>query len=1055
MDPARAAAPGFAVLDSGIHHAREEEAILAFWRDARIFARSVEERDESRPFVFYEGPPTTNGRPGVHHVLGRTVKDLICRFWTMEGCKVRRKGGWDTHGLPVEIEVEKELGIDGKNAIETFGVAEFNARCRKSVFKYKDEWDQITERIGFWLDLESPYVTLDNDYIESVWWCLKQFWDKGRMYAGFKVVPYCPRCQTALSDHEVSQGYKTVTDPAVTVKFAVEGEPDTFILAWTTTPWTLPGNVALAVGPDIPYVKAEENGAFYYLAKDRMEVLSGEAAVAAELPGRALVGKRYRPLFDGLDLKAMTGKDAYYVAPADFVTTDEGTGVVHTAVMYGADDYALGRTLDLPMTHTVDETGRFTAFVPGFAGERVRAIDPEIVAYLEAHGLLYAREEYEHTYPFCWRCDSALLYYARHSWYLQTTAIKDAMLAENAAVQWFPAQVGENRFGNWLENNVDWSISRDRYWGTPLPLWECETPECEHRVMIGGRDDLVARGGTVPGDLHRPYIDDVTLECSACGGALRRVPEVIDVWFDSGSMPFAQWHYPFENKDVFRADFPADFISEGIDQSRGWFYSLLAIGTMIMGKSPFRAVVSNELILDAEGRKMSKRLGNTVDSWEILNAEGADALRWYLVANSPPWVSKRFSREGVTEVARRFFGTLRNIAAFLATYANVDGWTPPGSPPPAAERPVLDRWVLSRLDTVAASMREDLRGYQITRAARTLSAYIQDEVSNWYVRRNRRRFWKGETGPDKEAAYATLHEVLATTARLMAPIAPFLAETLHRTLVTPFDGNAPDSVHLAAYPAPGSGRRDPSLEESMSRAIAVTELVRAARSQAGIKVRVPLPAVKVLGGSPLDASLLEIVRDEVNVKAVEFTCPEAVTAYRLKPDFKALGPRFGGDVNRVAAAVKALDSAAVEAGMKGDAWEVSPPDLDPVVVRSSEVRVEETSAPGYVVVAEGELKVALDTRVSPELEREGWIRELVHRIQNQRKDQGLLLTDRIHLRLGVGEAIRDTVESHREFIEAEVLARSLELGPPDPGHEAWVVDGTDVTVFMETAAGRY
>jgi isoleucyl-tRNA synthetase len=1053
MHPAAGAAPGFAVLDSGVHQAREEEATLAFWRDARVFARSVEERDASRPFVFYEGPPTTNGRPGVHHVLGRTVKDLICRFWTMEGCKVRRKGGWDTHGLPVEIEVEKELGIDGKNAIETFGVAEFNARCRKSVFKYKDEWDRITERIGFWLDLESPYVTLDDDYIESVWWCLKQFWDKGRMYAGFKVVPYCPRCQTALSDHEVSQGYKTVTDPAVTVKFAVEGEPDTFILAWTTTPWTLPGNVALAVGPDIPYVKAEENGAFYYLAKARMEVLSGGAAVVAELPGRDLVGKRYRPLFDGLDLKATTGKDAYFVAPADFVTTDEGTGVVHTAVMYGADDYALGLKLDLPMVHTVDETGRFTADVPGFAGERVREVDPRIVDHLKEHGLLYARQAYEHTYPFCWRCDSALLYYARHSWYLQTTAIKDAMLAENAAVKWFPAQVGENRFGDWLENNVDWSISRDRYWGTPLPLWECGSADCDQRVMVGGRDDLLAHGGTVPGDLHRPYIDDVTLECSACGGVLRRVSEVIDVWFDSGSMPFAQWHYPFENADVFNEDFPADFVSEGIDQSRGWFYSLLAIGTMIMGKAPFRAVVSSEMILDAEGRKMSKRLGNTVDSWEILNAEGADALRWYLIANSPPWVSKRFAREGVTEVARRFFGTLRNIAAFLATYANVDGWTPPGSPPPPAGRPVLDRWILSRLDSVAVSMREDMRNYQITRAARTLSDFIQDEVSNWYVRRNRRRFWKGETGPDKEAAYATLHEVLAVTARLMAPLAPFLAETLHRTLVVPFDGTAPESVHLAAYPAPGSERRDPELEAAMARAVAVTELARAARSQAGIKVRMPLPAVKVLGAPPLDDALQEIIRDEINVKAVEFTGPEAVTAYRLKPDFKALGPRFGGDVNRVAAAVRALDSEAVAAGMKAASWPVSPEGLEPLVIRGSEVQVEETPAPGYVIAADGGLKVALDTRRSPELEREGWIRELVHRIQNHRKERDLLLTDRIRLRLGMDEGLRETAASYREFIEAEVLAPDLELGDPDAEHETWDVDGKTVTVTM-TVAGR-
>ncbi len=1042
----------FPVLDSATPRAAEEERVLEFWREQDIFQRSIDERDEERPFVFYEGPPTTNGRPGVHHVLARSVKDIVCRFWTMEGYKVRRKGGWDTHGLPVEIEVEKELGIEGKDEIEAYGVAEFNARCRKSVFKYREEWNRLTERIGFWLDLEHPYITLENDYIESVWWLLSQWWKRGLFYAGFKVVPYCPRCQTALSDHEVSQGYQTVKEPSVYVKFPLVDEENAYVLAWTTTPWTLPGNVALAVGKHITYLKVRQNDELYYLAEDRAEILRGEYEVLEKLPGAKLVGRRYRPLLEGLDLKEKTGKDAYFVAAADFVTTEDGTGVVHTAVMYGADDYALGMELGLPAYHTVDDTGHFTAEVPVFGGQRVREIDPEIIRHLQGAGLLYRQEMYEHNYPFCWRCDSALLYYARDSWYLKTTSLKDRMLEENRKTQWFPPRIGANRFGDWLENNVDWAISRDRYWGTPIPLWRCEAEGCDAMVCIGSREDIVAYGGKVPDDLHRPHVDEITLTCTGCGGTMRRVKGVVDVWFDSGSMPFAQWHYPFENEDVFKHSFPADFICEGVDQSRGWFYSLLAISTLVKDQAPFRTVMVNELILDAEGRKMSKRLGNAVDPWEVIEAEGADPLRWYLIANSPPWVTTRFAVDGVREASRKFFGTLRNVAAFFANYANVDGWTPGGNPPPpVAERPVLDRWILSRLDAVSAAMRGAMRDYQITRAARALDGFVQDELSNWYVRRNRRRFWKGELGPDKEAAYATLHEVLAVTARLMAPLAPFMAETLHRGLVRPFDDSAADSVHLERYPDPGDERRDERLEAAMASALAITELGRAARTQAGLKVRQPLPRLLVSGGSgaPLDEDLLEVIRDEINVKRVDFVATDEVVSFSLKPNFKALGPRFGGDVNKVAAAIKALDPEKVRAGREAGSWTVSPEGLGELQVGGDEVALEEGAPEGLVTLEDGGLRVALDTALDPALEREGRVRELVHRLQNLRKEMGLAITDRVALEMEPEGSLADAVREHETFIRSELLAETLDIGPVTDGALRWDVDGEAVSVRLE------
>jgi len=1043
--------PRFDVIDTGVRQAESEEKILAFWRDEKIFERSIDERSPEKHFVFYEGPPTTNGRPGVHHVLGRTIKDLVCRFWTMEGYRVRRKGGWDTHGLPVEIEVEKELGLNGKPEIEAYGLAEFNARCRTSVFKYLDEWKKITERIGFWIDLEDPYVTLHNDYIETVWYLLKRFWDQDLFYAGFKVVPYCPRCGTALSDHEVSLGYKEVTEPSVVVKFALADEPGAFVLAWTTTPWTLPGNVALAVGPDIDYVKVRQGDERYYLAKERLEMLRGDYEIETTVKGSALAGRKYEPLLEGLDLGALTGMPAYFVAEADFVTTEDGTGVVHTAVMYGADDYALGDSIGLPKRHTVDETGHFTREVPFFGGRRVKEVDPEIIGHLKKTNRLYAAADYTHNYPFCWRCDTALLYYARDSWYLRTTAFRDTLISENAKVRWVPPSVGENRFANWLEGNVDWAISRDRYWGTPLPLWRCTAEGCGHITCIGSRAEIKEHGGEVPDDLHRPAIDAVVLTCETCGKTMRRVRSVVDVWFDSGAMPFAQRHYPFENHDLFEETFPADFISEGIDQSRGWFYSLLAIAVMEKGKAPYRTVLSNELVLDADGRKMSKRLGNTADNWEILNAEGADALRWYLIGNSPPWVPTRFAREGVTETARKFFATLRNVAAFFATYANIDGWTPSTPAPPLADRPAIDRWLLSRLDATATTVRDALHGYQLTRGARALSSFVLDELSNWYVRRNRRRFWKGERGPDKDAAYATLHETLVVVSRLMAPYAPFLAEILHRTLVVPFDPGAPSSVHLCRFPSPGSERRDEALEQAMALALQVTEAGRAARTQAGLKVRQPLARLLVLGGGEIPETLREIVLDELNVKAIEHAAPEAAMSASLKPDFKALGPRFGADVNKVAQALRTLDDAAVRNGLATGAWTVTPQGMDEVQVAADQAALVETPREGFALAASGPVRVALDTALDDALRREGSIRELVHQIQNRRKEQGLEVTDRIKLFLGAGPAVQEALRAHADLVRSEVLAEGLEIGDIPAGAETWDVDGDAVSVRLERA----
>ncbi|HSQ59283.1 MAG TPA: isoleucine--tRNA ligase, partial [Acidobacteriota bacterium] len=965
------------------------------------------------------------------------------------GHYVARKGGWDTHGLPVEIAVERELGISGKEQIEKHGIAEFNALCRKSVLRYEGDWRRLTERIAFWLDMDHPYFTFANDYIESVWWILRQYHEKGFLYQGHKIVPYCPRCGTPLSSHEVSQGYEDVTEPSVTVKFALEEEPGAYVLAWTTTPWTLPGNVALAVGPGLDYVRVRQTAdgreERYYLARARLEQLEGAYEIEQELKGADLVGRRYRPLFDFLDLGSLTGKKAYYVAAADFVTTEDGTGVVHTAVMYGEDDYLLGQKLGLPMHHTVDAQGRFTAEVTPWAGQFVKDAESDIRRDLRRRGALYREESTTHAYPFCWRCDSPLLYYAWKTWYLATTRYRDKLLEAHRKVAWHPPDIGANRFGNWLENNVDWALSRNRYWGTPLNIWRCDG--CGADRCVGSVAEL--REGTglpEPLDLHRPHVDRVTFACGACGGVQRRVPEVIDVWFDSGAMPFAQWHYPFEHADDFDRRYPADFISEGMDQTRGWFYTLMAIGVFVKGEPPFRHVLPNELILDKEGKKMSKSRGNTVDPSAILDKRGADALRFYLVATSPPSTATRFDAEGVTEVTKKLIGTLRNVAQFFVLYANIDGYDPkaPGKAAPA----LLDRWILSRLQSLVKTCRDALEGYDLTRGARAIQEFVIEELSNWYVRRSRRRFWK-ETDPgDKRAAYDTLLECLETVARLLAPYTPFLAEELHQNVVRPAREGAPASVHWCDFPSPDGARVDESLERGMELVLRVVALARAARNASSLRVRQPLRRLAVAGLGPRDAASLAplagLVLDELNVKELVTDVPrERMISLTAKANFPVLGKKAGPAMKELASKIQAAPAAEIQAALQQGGWTTEAGGVSFTLV-AEDVVIQGGSQAPWSAQADGTLVVAVDAEPDEALKAEGLVRELAHRVQALRKSASFDVTDRIRLGWELSPALRSACERHEAFLREEVLAEEVGDAVPDGAGaavEEWTFDG--------------
>ena len=1031
-----------------------EARVLELWREIRAFEEGLKRREGSPPFVFYEGPPTANGLPGVHHVLSRMLKDIVCRYKSMCGFYVPRKGGWDTHGLPVEIAVERELGISGKDQIETFGIAEFNRRCRESVLRYESDWRRMTERIGYWLDMDHPYFTFDNSYMETVWWLLRQYWDQGYLYQGHKIVPYCPRCGTPLSSHEVSQGYDEVTEPSVTVKFALEDEPDAYVLAWTTTPWTLPGNVALAVGPDVDYVRVVQGDVReqrYYLAKERLSQIVGPYEIEKELKGRELDGRRYRPLFDFIDLGKLTGKKAYYVCLADFVTTEDGTGVVHTAVMYGEDDYQLGLKLDLPQRHTVDPQGRFTAEVKPWAGRGVKEVEPEIIAWLRSHGLLYREEMTTHSYPFCWRCDSPLLYYAWKTWYIATTRYRDKMLEANRTVAWHPREIGAHRFENWLENNVDWALSRNRYWGTPLPIWRCG--KCGHDRCVGSIEELrQGQGVPEPLDLHRPHVDQVTFRCDACGGTARRVPEVIDVWFDSGAMPFAQWHYPFENQELFEKRYPADYISEGMDQTRGWFYTLMSIGVFAKGRAPYKHVLVNELILDKEGKKMSKSRNNTVDPDAILSSRGADALRFYLISTSPPWTATRFDPEGVTEVTKKLIGTLKNTAQFFALYANIDGYDPGAKE--KSQPALLDRWVLSRLHTLVATCRESLDAYDLTRGARAIQDFVVEELSNWYVRRSRRRFWKSGDRADKRAAYDTLFCCLETVARLLAPYTPFVSEELHQSLVRPARPEAPKSVHWCDYPEPDRAARDERLERAMELALRIVNLGRAARNASSLRVRQPLRRLAVAGlgekERELAGSLAELIQDELNVREVIFPADRGeVLQVAVKPNYAVLGKKAGPAMKELASKVQSASPTEIRAGIAAGGWSVEAAGQRFTLV-AEDVSVQESSRAPWVAQGDAGMAVAVDTTLDPELRAEGLVREFAHRIQTLRKNAEFDVTDRIRLYWDLSPGLQAAAERHEQFIRDEVLAEEVVSRVPGGGSsEEWTFDGERARVGIE------
>ncbi|MGE5552263.1 MAG: isoleucine--tRNA ligase [Bacteroidota bacterium] len=1040
----------FREVDTKASVKKREEEILAAWLADGIPARSVAVREGSPRFIFYEGPPTANGKPGIHHVLARTLKDTICRYKTMQGFQVHRKAGWDTHGLPVEIEVEKQLGISSKGEIEAYGIEAFNKKCRESVFTYEREWRRMTERIGYWLDMDHPYITLDNDYIESIWWILKRYFDAGLIYEGHKIMPYCARCGTPLASHEVSQGYKDETIDSIYVRMKVRGQEGEYFLVWTTTPWTLPSNVALAVHPESTYARARrrDDEAVYILVRDRVQaVLGKDAEILGEMRGADLVGMAYEQLMPFIS----AGANAFKVYGAGFVSTEEGTGIVHIAPAFGEDDYQLGREHNLPFLQPVDKEGKFTAEVAPWAGRFVREADLEITRYLKAEGKLLQKERLTHSYPFCWRCDTPLLYYARKSWYIATTKYKERLIANNQRINWFPEHVGTGRFGNWLENLIDWSLSRDRYWGTPLNIWRCES--CGRLESVGSRQELAARAlERIDADsieLHRPYIDAVHLGC-ACGGRMTRTPEVIDCWFDSGAMPYAQWHYPFEHEADFDRLFPADFICEGIDQTRGWFYSLLAISTFLFDQPAYRNVMVNDLVLDKNGQKMSKSRGNTVDPFGLIERYGADATRWYLLAVSPPWTPTRFDEDGVKEVYGKFFGTLQNVHAFFSLYANIDGADPEAYEVPLASRAEIDRWIVSRLNSLIAQVRADMESFDLTRVVRSIQAFLIDEVSNWYVRRTRERFWGPEMNADKKAVYRTLWEVLLAVAKLMAPFAPFLAEEIYQNLKQGADKQA--SVHFELYPEADRGSIDTELEEHMGLVIDLVSLGRAARNRVQLKVRQPLPALLVdRRHQPVLGSMETLVREELNVKSLLYVdAPDAYVTYTVKPRLSVLGPKYGRLLKGIelelargdaASLVKTLrGSGSLSLNVQGTEITLTEEDLD--------VRVEEK--PGYAVEMGQGIYVVLDTRLTTALIQEGLAREIVSKVQNMRKNAGFVLTDRIRLTLVTDGEMTEAVQAFADYIKGETLAVALAFrAAPGEGFESWEINGHPAWLSVE------
>ena len=1048
-------------VSTNMNFVEREKEIEKFWRDNDIFKKSMENRKEGETYTFYDGPPTANGKPHIGHVLTRVIKDMIPRYQTMKGKMVPRKAGWDTHGLPVELEVEKLLGLDGKEQIEEYGLDPFIKKCKESVWKYKGMWEDFSETVGFWADMDNPYVTYDDNFIESEWWALKQIWDKKLLYKGFKIVPYCPRCGTPLSSHEVAQGYKDVKERSAIARFKVKDE-DAYILAWTTTPWTLPSNVALCVNPNETYLKVKAgDGYTYYMAEALLDSVLGKLAdeengvkayeILETYKGSDLENKEYEPLFDfAKDIIAKQHKKAYYVTCDTYVTMGDGTGVVHIAPAFGEDDAQVGRKYDLPFVQLVNGKGEMTEETP-YAGVFCKKADPMVLKDLEEKGLLFDAPKFEHSYPHCWRCDTPLIYYARESWFIKMTAVKDDLVRNNNTVNWIPESIGKGRFGDWLENIQDWGISRNRYWGTPLNVWECE---CGHQECIGSRAELAEKSGNPDAaqvELHRPYIDAVTIKCPDCGKEMHRVPEVIDCWFDSGAMPFAQHHYPFENKEVFEQQFPAKFISEAVDQTRGWFYSLMAESTLLFNKAPYENVIVLGHVQDENGQKMSKSKGNAVDPFEALEQYGADAIRWYFYINSAPWLPNRFHGKAVQEGQRKFMSTLWNTYAFYVLYAEIDQFDATKYTLDYEKLPVMDKWLLSKLNTLVKTVDENLGNYRIPEAARALDSFV-DEMSNWYVRRSRDRFWAKGMEQDKINAYMTLYTALVTVAKTAAPMIPFMTEDIYQNLVRNLDPTAPESIHLCDFPVANEQHIDKELEDNMEAVLKIVVIGRACRNTANIKTKQPIGKMYVKADFALSEYFVEIIEDELNVKSVEFTEDvSAFTSYTFKPQLRTVGPKYGKYLKQIQQTLASLDGNQAMAKLKAEGALKLDNISDEVVLCEEDLLISMAQKEGYVSDSEGGVTVVLDTNLTPELIEEGMVREIISKLQTMRKEADFEVTDRIHVTYSGSDKVGEIFEKYGENIKTVVLADTVTEGMTDGYQKEWKINGETVLLGVQKA----
>ena len=1047
-------------ISPNLNFVEEEKKIEKFWNDAQIFEKSIASKAEGEPYVFYDGPPTANGKPHIGHVLTRVIKDMIPRYRTMKGYMVPRKAGWDTHGLPVELEVEKLLGLDGKEQIEEYGLEPFIGHCKESVWKYKGMWEDFSKTVGFWADMDYPYVTYHNEFIESEWWALKQIYDKGLLYKGFKIVPYCPRCGTPLSSHEVAQGYKNVKERSAVVRFKVVGE-DAFFLAWTTTPWTLPSNVALCVNPDETYCKVKANdGYVYYMAKALLDKVLGRLAteetpayeIVEEFVGTDLEYKEYEPLFDFVKpVCEKQKKKGHFITCDSYVTMTDGTGIVHIAPAFGEDDAKVGRKYDLPFVQFVDSKGELTEETP-YVGVFVKKADPLVLKDLQEKGLLFDAPKFEHDYPHCWRCDTPLIYYARESWFIKMTEVKDDLIKNNDTINWIPESIGKGRFGDWLKNVQDWGISRNRYWGTPLNIWTCE---CGHMHSIGSIEELKAMSDNCPDEieLHRPFIDAVTLKCPECGGEMHRVPEVIDCWFDSGSMPFAQHHYPFENKELFESQFPADFISEAVDQTRGWFYSLLAISTLIFDKAPFKNVIVLGHVQDENGQKMSKSKGNAVDPFDALEKFGADAIRWYFYTNSAPWLPNRFHDRAVTEGQRKFMGTLWNTYAFYVLYANIDKFDPTQYSIKDCALTVMDKWLLSRLNSTVKAVDENLGNYRIPEAARALQDFV-DEMSNWYVRRGRERYWVQGITEDKIAAYVTLYTALVTVAKTAAPMIPFMTENIYQNLVRNLDKSAPESIHLCDFPVVDESAIDLKLEEQMDKVLEIVVLGRAARNGSSLKNRQPLNVMYVKLDGELDEFYTEIIKEELNIKKVSFTNEvDGFVTYSFKPQLKTLGPKYGKQLGEIRNILSEIDGSAAKAELDSKGTLTLSISIGNIELTAEDLLIDAQQKEGFFTVTDRGVTVALDTVLTDELIEEGFVRELVSKLQTMRKEAGFNVTDHIEITISGGNKVADIALANIEEISSDTLADSLVVGDVFGFAKEWDINGENVTLGVKKVGG--